>query len=116
MVNYKNHNQIYTHSTEYGVIIGQYWVSKEYEYATGRVMAITETGDVILQPDDNFARAPTRYDIDCLTKHGTIELPVLILPYQRVNKTFGIQVFAFQDKNNITPYVFGELKRAYKPW
>jgi hypothetical protein len=116
MVHYKNHSQIYTHSTEYGVIIGQYWTSKEYKYASGRVMAITEDGDVILQPDDNFARAPHRYDIDYLTKHAVIELPVLILPYKRVNKKIGIQVFAFQDKNNITPYVFGELRRAYEPW
>lgn len=116
MVHYKNHNQIFTHSTEYGVIIGQYWTSKEHQYASGRVMAITEDGDVILQPDDNWARAPHRYDIDYLTKHAAIELPVLILPYQRVNKTLGIQVFAFQDKHNVTPYVFGELRRAYEPW
>ena len=113
---YKNYNQIYTHSTEYGVIIGQYWVSKENQFANGRVMAITENADVILQPGDNFARAPDRYDIDYLTKYGVIELPVIILPYQRVNKTLGIQVFAFENKNNTTPFVFGELRRGYEPW
>lgn len=116
MSNYKNYAQIYTHSTEYGVIIGQYWINKEMPSASGRVMAITESGDVILQPGDNFARVPHRYDIDYLTKHAAIELPVLILPYQRVNKTLGIQVFAFPNKNTTKPYVFGELRRAYEPW
>lgn len=112
---FKNHNQIYTHSTEYGVIIGQYWLPKKENMNGGRVRAITESGDVILDPAPKMTNY-SRIDIDELANNWQIFLPVLILPYQRFNKTLGIQVFAFQDKNNITPYVFGELRRGYEPW
>jgi hypothetical protein len=116
MSDYKNYNQIYTHSTEYGVIIGQYWNPKNNAAGlSGRVRCILEDGYVIIDHLPKLC-ASTRIDIDTITKDWVIKLPVLILPYIRVNKSLGIQVFAFKDEYTTKPYVFGELRTGYEPW
>jgi len=113
---YKNHHQIYTHSITHGVIIGQYWVytrvidGNTYTHS-GRVMAITESGNVILQPD-NLVRCPLKVPIDKLGQFGKLKTPVMIFPYQRVNKTVGIQVMALFPEYNLR-LIVGELRRNY---
>jgi hypothetical protein len=44
---YKNHQQIFTHSIEHGVIIGQRWVPKVSGLG-GTVRCITKKGLVVL--------------------------------------------------------------------